>query len=172
MKTIMKKLNNRIIKERGSTLVEFMIYMGLLSAFLIILTNIFLSIVELKIDSESISSIEQDGRFIMARLSHDIHRASSITTPAAAGGSSSSLVIVIGGSNYTYQLNGTNLELTDAVGTARLNGSGTEISSLSFQRVGNPGGKHTIKVQFTVGSEADRLTGPQTKTFNFTSGLR
>ncbi len=169
---ILKPKTQNLKLVRGSTLVEFLIYMALLSVFLVILTNIFLSIVELKIDSESISSIEQDGRFIMARLLYDIYRASSITTPATTGSSSSSLVLVIGGANYTYQLDGTDLEITDPIGTVALNGSGTEISGLSFLRVGNPGGKHTVKVQFTVGSIADRLSVSQTKTFNFTSGLR
>ena len=158
--------------QRGATLVEFLIYMALLSGFLVILTNIFLSITEIKIDSESISSIEQEGRFIMARIIYDLHRASSITIPATAGAASSSLVIVIDGVNYTYQLNGSNLELTNDAGTNRLNGSEAVISNLSFQRAGNVGGKHTIKAQFTVGSVAERVSGSRTKTFNFTSGLR
>lgn len=166
-------LKSRGHKERrGSTLVEFLIYMALLSTFLIILTNIFISIVELKVDAESISSIEQDGRFIMARITHDIHRASSITAPALAGSSSASLVIVIGGVNYTYQLSGVNLQLINNFGTNNLNGSESEISGLSFQRVGNASGKHTIKVQFTIESAADRIGGSKAKTFNFTSGLR
>jgi len=167
-----EELKNRKLKQRGSTLVEFLLYMALLSGFLIILTNIFLSIVELKIDSESISSIEQEGRFIMARMIHDLHRASSITTPASAGDTSASLVIVIGGSNYTFQLSGTDFQMTDAVGISALNGSGTEISGLSFQRVGNSGGKHTIKAEFSITSAEDRISGSQTKTFKFTSGLR
>lgn len=165
-------LKNKIIDRRGSTLVEFLIYIMLLSGFLIILTNIFISIIELKLDSESISFIEQDGRFIMVRLLYDIHRASSITTPAITGNTASNLVLVIGGTDYTYQLNGTDLELTDGSGTARLNSGETIVSGLIFQRIGNPGGKHTVKVQFTVGSVVKRLGGSQTKTFNFTSGLR
>lgn len=167
-----RNLNKKRVSERGSTLVEFLLYMALLSGFLIVLTNIFISIVELKIDTESVSSIEQEGRFIMTRMIHDLHRASGISTPSSAGSTSSSLVIVIGGVNHTYQLNGANLELTNDAGTNRLNSSEALISGLSFLRVGNAGGKHTVKVQFTVESVAQRTSGSQAKIFNFTSGLR
>ena len=159
-------------KQNGFTLVEFLIQTALLAGFLVILTNLLVSIIEVKLNSETISSIEEDGRFIVARMNYDIHRASSMTTPATLGATSTSLVLVIGGSNYTYQLNGSNLELTDPLGAGLLNGSETIISGLSFQRLGNSGGKPTVKIQFSVDSVENSLRIARSKTFVSTGGLR
>lgn len=167
-----KKGNKKITDRSGFTIVEFMIYMAILSGFLVVLTNIFVSIVELKADTESVSAIEQDGRFIMARMMHDLHRASGVTIPAASGAASSSLTIVIGGVNYTYQLTGADLTLTNDTGTNRLNSSESKVSGLSFLRVGNAGGKPTVQIQFSVDSVTQRVSGQQPKSFIFSAGLR
>ena len=156
----------------GFTIVEFLIQTGLLAIFLVILTDLLVSIIEVKLNSETISSVEEDGRFIIARMNYDIHRASSVTAPATLGAASTSLVLVIGGSNYTYQLNGSNLELTDPLGTGRLNGSEAGVSGLSFQRLGNFGGKPTVKIQFSVNSVENSLRAARSKTFVSTGGLR
>ncbi len=158
--------------NRGFTLVELIIYMGLLVIFLLVLSNIFASILDVRTESESISAVEQDGRFIMARLSYDINRASAVSTPASLGGSGNSLTMVIGSVNYTYALSGSNLVLTNDLGTNNLNSSESTISSLSFQRLGNSGGKDTVKIQFTVNSVAQRDKGVETKTFYITGGRR
>lgn len=158
--------------NRGFTLVELIIYMGLLVIFLLVLSNIFASILDVRTESESISAVEQDGRFIMARLSYDINRATSVSTPASLGGSGSSLTLVIGAVNYTYALSGGNLVLTNDLGTNNLNSSESTISSLSFQKLGNSGGKETVKIQFTVNSVAQRDKGAETQTFYITGGRR
>ena len=164
--------NFKMKAQKGFTLVELIIYMGLLSIFLFILSQMFAAILDIRTESESISAVEQDGRFIMTRLSYDINRSSSVTTPASLGSSGSSLVLVIGGVNYTYAVSGGNLQLTNNLGTNNLNSSESTISSPTFQRVGNSGGKDTVKIQFTVNSVAQRDKGVETKTFYITGGRR
>lgn len=164
-------LSNKPKNQRGFTLIEQLIYMGLLSIFLITLTEMFVSILNVRKESEAVSAVEQDGRFIMARLAYDINRADSITTPAAPGASSSSLGLIIGGVTYTYVLNGTNLQLTTNVGTNSINSLGSSINTVSFQRIGN-NNKDTIKITMTANGTTITNKGIESMNFVTTVGRR
>ena len=166
----MRKLQT--IAERGFTLVEMLITMGLMSIFMLVLTDIISAVGDVQVESEATSAVSQDGRFILARLSYDIGRASSVTTPGSLGSTTSSLVLVIGGVTYTYALSGGNLQLSVSPNTDNLNGADTTISSFTVQRLGNAGGKETLTVQFTVTSVAVRDSGAEVRTFTTTVGRR
>src|SRR3989344_6053875 len=108
----------------GFTLVEMVIYTGLLSVLLLVLTGIFVSILDVKSASETSSAITQDSRFILARFAHDIARSSSINGPVL-GGEGSTLEMDIDGDTYTYSLINGELRLTDNFGTSSVNSSET-----------------------------------------------
>jgi prepilin-type N-terminal cleavage/methylation domain-containing protein len=160
------------LTQRGVTLVEMLIVMALLSVFLLVIATIFTSTLDIQSQSSSYDAVMSDGRFIMARLDHDIALATAITTPASLGASGASLVMTIGGNTYTYALSSGNLQLTDNIGAANLNGSGTTVSSLTFQRIGNAGGKDTIRYSFTLTSIAKSTTGTTSQTFTSTTERR
>jgi len=141
--------NNFFAKKNGFTIIEMILYAGLLVIFLGVLSNLFLSSLDIKTDSEAASYLGQDARLILSKLNYDIKRAESITAPAL-GATSSSLILNIGGIGYTYSLSSGKVVLADNLGSANLNGSETMVSSLSFERVGNSGGKNTIKASFTM----------------------
>lgn len=157
---------------RGFTLVELLVYMALLAIFLIVLTDILVSILNVRTESEATSLVEQDGRFIIARLSHDINQASTINIPATTGGSGGTLEIVINSDNHTYSLSGNKLQLTNVLGTNNLNGSETKVTSLNFQRVGNATGKDTIRINMAIESTTVRPSGPESRIYQTTVGLR
>ena len=153
---------------RGSTLIEMIIYMGLLSILLVILTNMFASILDVRTESEATSSVQQDGRFLLSRLSYDINRATSISAPLNLGDTSGNLSMTIGATTYTYSLVGGNLQL----GTDNLNSSESSVSNLSFRKVGNSGGKDNIKIHFTLTSKTQRSSGNEVRDFDLTVGRR
>jgi prepilin-type N-terminal cleavage/methylation domain-containing protein len=159
-------------RESGFTLVELLLTMGLLSIFLLILTTIFTATLDTQTQSESYSAVSQDGRFVLARISYDVMRAATVTTPAALGGSGASLGLTIGSTAYTYALSGSTLQLTDGTGTANLTGGDVSMSALTFQRIGNSGGKDTIRVTFTLTSVATAHSGADVQTFTTTVGRR
>jgi prepilin-type N-terminal cleavage/methylation domain-containing protein len=74
--------------KKGFTLVEMLIYMGLLTIFLAVIGNIFFSIIDLQLESQATSSVSESGRYLLSRISYDVRRAQSITTPASPGLSS------------------------------------------------------------------------------------
>src|SRR5581483_6188895 len=156
--------------SNGFTLIELIIYLALLSGFLLILTNIFIAVLNVRTASQTSSSVDQDGRFILARLSYDLNRSSADSVPNAT-----TLNLTIGGQSYSYVLNGTNLQLTQPGPLIdNLNGSGSKVTSLTFQKVANPTGhEDTIKIQFNLQSSAlnNDITA-ENRSFSTTVGRR
>lgn len=173
MKNLKLKIqNSKLINtfgEKGMTLIELLLYMGLLSIFLVILTDIFVSILEVGNESDSTSNVEQDGRFVLARLSFDIRRATTVTVPAQ-----DQLQLVISGTPYTYSFSGGNLKI-DA--SDNLNSSETTVTANSlnpiFQKISNPSGvEDTVKIELKVESRIQQPGGPISQVFKTTVGKR
>jgi type II secretory pathway pseudopilin PulG len=165
--------NKKFLKSnKGFTITELLIYMGIFSILLVVLTEIFVTILKVQLESEATSSVEQDSRFILTRLMYDIQRANTVNLPASLGDQGSVLRFIIGGVTYTYTINNDNLELTMNANANKLNSFDTTISNLTFQRLGNPGGINSINVGFTVTSKAKRASGPEIKNVQTVIGLR
>lgn len=160
------------MKQKGFTLVEMLIYMGLMAGFLLVLTDVLVAILDVKTESAATSSVEQDGRYITARFAYDVAQATSISQPPSLGATGEILTMVVGGNTYTYSLSGTNLQLVNNLGTNNLNSSESKVSGLTFQRLGNIGGKDTIKVTYILTSSTTRIGGSETRTFTTTVGRR
>ncbi len=158
--------------QRGVTLIELLLYMGLLSIFLTVLSQIFITSLSTQLESESVSGLDQDGKYIIARLSYDIQRSTNITQPGALGLSSSSLSFVAGGLSYQYSQASGILTVSENGTPYQLNSLGTLVSNLQFTRRGNSSGKPTITVSFTLTSTVLREKGQDTKSFSTTIGTR
>lgn len=156
--------------SRGFTIVELLIYMGLVAVLLTILSSIFLSALEAQLSSQASSASLTAGRYILTRLEYDLHRSTSLNVPAVLGQSSTSLVVSAGGTSLSFALESGNLTLTTGGTTRVLNDIGTTVTDLKFTRLGNTGGKPTVLISFTVtGTDS---TPPEVRTFETTIGLR
>jgi len=163
---------NSPFNTAGFTIIELTIYIVLMSVLVLVISRIFLASLDVQLESESVSAVEQDGKYILARLSYDISHASSITDPSELGTSSPSLTIQVGGENRTYSLTESILQLTDSIGPARLHSPETEVGDISFTRIGNPSGKDTVRIDFTLTSSADDPTTEKSRIFQTTIGTR
>lgn len=162
----------RLKPNSGFTLVELIIYMGLLTMLILIFTQIFTSILDNQLSSESNSQVAEDGRYIYSRFIYDVNRAQSIVTPANLGDSSNTLSLIINNQAYNYASSSGNLLLTDPTGSYALNGFGTKISNLQFTKIGNVNGKPTVRINFTIVSNISLHGVSETKSFQTTAGLR
>lgn len=162
----------KIKDQRGFTLVELIIYMGLTSMLIVIFMDILSISFNAQLSSQSTSEVVQDGRYIYTRLIYDVNRASAINTPANLGDSSPSLSITINGNNFTYGVNGGNFVLTTASGTYTLNSFDSSVSNLNFQKIGNAGGKPTVKITYTISGRTNLSGRYDTKNFETAAGLR
>lgn len=161
--------------NKGFTLIELLLFMGIFSILMIVLFQLFISIFDVQLESQSVASVTQDGRFIVNKLTYDIKNATSVTMPAA-GASSQTLVISDGTTTYTYELDNGNLNLTNStLGTIdRLNSINTSVSDINFLRLADTQGQNTnsITVNITLVSEIIKRGGPNSQSFTFTAGTR
>ncbi len=165
-------LRRRQAESKGFTLIELIIYMGLVSILIVVFMDILSASFNSQLSSQSTSEVVQDGRYIYARLTYDLNRADSVSIPANLGDSSSTLTVTINGNNLTYGINGGNFEITTTSGLYVLNSVDTSVSNLQFQRIGNTNGKHTVRIAYTITGKINLSGRYDMKSFQTTAGLR
>lgn len=170
MNKIFRKSYYKLIQ--GFTIIELTIYIALMSVLILVISRIFISSLDVQINSEAVSRVDQDGKYLLSRLQHDISQADELLIPETPGSTSASLVLRTNGINTLYELNGNTFEITDETDSQRLNSNGTNVRDLSFQRIGNSFGNDTIQIRFTLQSTIDDGGGPETKNFQTTIGIR
>jgi len=163
---------NLFQKQKGFTLVEILLYLGLLSIFLLVATDFFVTTATFTVESQTTNFVDLDSRLIFSRLRYDLLRADSVSIPAAPGQTSPSLSLFINGQNFSYSLVGDSLTLQEPTGTFALHSNQTKVTSLIFQRIGNPTGLPTIKFTFTIESARQDNGGSKQKTVTSTVSLR
>lgn len=172
MKKIIKKIN--LSSQKGVSMVELLLYMGILTILLTILTSTFVSALDVQLESQATSSVEQDGNYILARLNYDIHRAQSINIPASVGATNNNFQIIIDGVNNMYSIDGNNnLVLSNNLEVNNLNSYDASVSAFLAERLGNAGGvEDTLRITFTIKSRTKRVSGFETKNFQTNLSLR
>ncbi len=167
-------MKNLLKHQLGFSLVELIIYMGLVVVLFVVLTSVFLTTLDVQLTSQTSSSVQQEGRYLLARLSFDIRRANSITTPAGIGILSPTLSLVIAGVPYTYSVNNGQLQLTiNGTTTSVLNEFDTGVTAFSVQEIGNAGGKPTVQLELTISSTNSSSTQIiERRTYQTTVDLR
>jgi len=171
-KKLMSNVSRLLSTTKGFTLVELLIYMGLLTVLILIFTDIFTSIIDNQLSSRNTSNVADDGRYIFSRFIYDVGRAQAITQPSTYGSSSAVLNLTIDGQNHSYELQNNNIVVTNPDGSYSLNGYGSSISGLLFTKVGTTSAKSTVQINFTVkGVVTSRGINDQ-QIFQTTAGLR
>ena len=157
--------------HKGFSLVEILVYMGLMSIFLLVLLSIFTDTLNTKLASESTSALDQDSRYILSRLTYDINNADSIVAPAT-GSSGTTLSIVKDGVSMTYSSSSGNFVLTSAGTTMNLNSLDTSLDNLNFQNVEASGAKSMVQVSYTLRSKIIVSGETATQSISTTIGTR
>lgn len=160
------------MKNKGFTIVEMILYMGFLSGFLLVLTRMLSTSLEIQTEAEATTSVHQDGRFILAKLSYDLGNTDTLVTPNVTGQTTNSLVFTIVPTKYTYALSNGTLTRQDAFGTNALNSVNTTVTNFSVTRREGTGSKPTLSVSFTLQSVAKKIPGADIQTFQTTIGIR
>jgi type II secretory pathway pseudopilin PulG len=159
-------------KQKGVTIVELLIYMGLLTILMTILTRLFTATIDVQLTSEATGGVEEDARYIYSRLAYDLTRAESIVTPASPGSTSTTLTIMVGSVVYTYRVSGMNLILVSDMGEGSLNSYMTGISNPTFTLLGSDTGKKSIQVKYTITSTIQSSSGVVSRNIETTIAQR
>lgn len=134
----------------GTTIVELLLYMGLLSIFIVMITNLFGQILNNSTNSITESYLQTNGNFLLIKLAKDINLADEIVTPSNIGESSTSMILKTGTNNISYDLINGRLVLTDLTGSYNLNDADTTISDFVVKRMGNFGGKNGLQISYRL----------------------
>lgn len=165
----MRKILN---SKKGFTLIEMLIYMGLLSLLLIMMVDLFASSLDVQLESQATAGVDLDAKFILARLTGDIRNANTISLPILGATSSGMLVFVTDGITKTFTTQSDTLIYTSQNETNTLNSFETTVQNVSFQRLGNNGGKNAIKIKLTLKSKTKRSSGQESRLIETTVGMR
>ena len=165
-------MKNVAYKKRGFTLVEMVIYMGILSLLLVVFIDLFALLVSKQLETESLSAVQQDSNYLLSRLTYEFGRANNISLPANPGSPSAKLQLLIGSTLYDYYASSSSFIATSSGSTNQLNSSDTTISNLTFQRLGIGNTKDVIQVKCDITSKVMQQSGYEVTHFSTTLGTR
>ncbi len=160
-------------KQHGFTLVEILIYMGLFTIFLLILSGIFVSTLEIQQNTHDTARVEEDSHFLYARLQYDILRADEVQKPSVSGESSDTLTLLSDGKVLSYQLINDQLTLSVDSGPPQLlTGPEITVTKLEFIKLGKEDEHPSIKANLTLQSSTQNTSVPETRELSYTFGTR
>ena len=170
------KILDKVKSGAGFTLVELLLYIGLFSILLVTLFQLFTSIIDTQIESQSSSSVFLDGQYILNRFRYDMQRAKNIITPSSSSEQGTVAKLSIENTTYIYSLADGNLILTDefASTAGQLNSLDTTVSNLNFTRINDTQAKNsdTITFFFRLTSKATKRGESKAENFKTTVGIR
>ncbi len=164
-------------KNRGFTLVELLLYGGLLS-ILIFSTTIFLTLIlQTRTKNQVITEVEQQGALVLVRLMQVVRNSVLINTPATgASGSSLSVSMPQAALNPTvFALSSGVITMTQGASSAvSLTNNLVSVTGLTFSNVSRASTPGTARVQFTVSyiNNSGRNEFDYSKTFDSDVSLR
>lgn len=156
----------------GFTLVEMLLYMGLVLVFLVVISNVFVSILENQRENIGRSAVVEQGQFLIARLSYDLAEAEVVTTPATPGDQAAQVVLTQAGQTVTYAIADGLLQRTHNGQTLALHTNDITIDTFQVTRVGTVDGTPTFRIVLTINAVAPTTPATKTRTFTTTVGLR
>ena len=110
--------------------------------------------------------------FIMQKMTNEIFQADQILSPPNPGDSQSQLQLDVNGQTRNFQLSASDLIYDSGAASGKLNSYGTVLNSFTVKRIGNPGGKHAVSIEFELRSLIEESGGTRTGNYHFTAGLR
>lgn len=160
------------MKSKGTTIVELLIYLGLSTVLLLLLSQFFVSILDESMETQSYSAVQNDGRYIMARLKYEINNADTVTLPVNIGDSSDSLEISVGGVTTSYYANDGKFYYYNGTSEVLMSSLDSVISNVSFTKRGNVSGKNVIEMVYTVSSGIEGTAQYESQEYKGAGGLR
>lgn len=159
--------------KKGFTIIEFLLYMGILSIILMVFIELFVSLTRVRLENQSTSNIQQDSSYLINKFVYDIHQAKSISLPLHPAEQSNILEILIDGTSYSYATDeAKNLIMNDGTNSYQLNGYDTQIPAILFTRLGQDDVHDVIQINFTLTSRVKNPAGYESQTYETTVGLR
>ncbi len=140
-------------KKRGFTLIETIIYMGIFSTLLIVLSTLFSTIVDQQFNNKTASFLDSDYSFITSRLMYEAQNSSGILTPNEIGDESQLVTFETPFGEKIIRTRNNNLELVSLGTVEILNSQNTTIQDVRFKRLGNLNGRQAVEFKAEISSK-------------------
>lgn len=155
-----------------------MVYIAIVAGILVAATSFAWTIINSRTKAFAVQEVEQNGRFIMEKISQVVRTASDITAPArGASGSRLELVTQNPSTDPTvFNLSNGELTLQEGAGApVYMHSSVVAVTGLTFMNRSAANGKtHNVEVQLTIEhrNPGDRQEWEYSGTFSSTIELR
>jgi len=137
----------------GFTLIELLLYIAIISLVLVFVTGFFWNIVSGNIKENSYQEVQQNGRFVMTKITQEIKKAIGINSPAS-GSSANSLSLIMSDSNLNptiFDVSGGKLRITQGVlAPIELTTDQVLVSNLQFTNLSYLNTPGTLRVEMTL----------------------
>jgi len=146
---MMKKIN----RNRGFTLIEFILYIGLVGIILTVTGAIGLNVLSGKAKLGTIEEVSQNARFTMERMSEIIRNAETINSPATSTSASTlSLKMASPALDPTvFDLSSGALRIKEGSGSATsITSSEVNVSNLNFSNISYSDTPGTVRIEMTI----------------------
>lgn len=154
IKTIMiNKINKIRIDKKGFTMIEMLLYLGLITMILVAVSAFFSVLMEARIKNQTIVEVDSQGVQIMQAITQAARNSNEINSPARGSAATAlSLASEDSSKNSTIiGLNGQNVYIQEgSQGQVLLNNSQVKISNFSFANFSRANTNGIVSVSFTV----------------------
>lgn len=141
--------------KKSFTLIELLIFIAILSLFLISITGFFSNFISSNIKEQSYQEVQQNGRFAMTKITQEIKKAIGINNPAP-GSSANSLSLIMSGPNLNptiFDVSGGKLRITQGASVPiELTTDQVVVSNLQFTNLSYLNTPGTLRVEMTLES--------------------
>jgi len=139
--------------KKGFTLIELLVYVAILGLILASITGFFWSIASGNIKENSYQEVQQNGRFVMTKITQEIKKAIGINSPAP-GSSVNSLSLIMSEPNLNptiFDVSGGKLMMTQgASAPIELTTDQIRVSNLQFTNLSYLNTPGTLRVEMTL----------------------
>lgn len=161
----------RRIKKNGFSLIELMIYSLILGGFLLLVSQVFISVKTINANSLILVNIQRSFRQIVSEVTRSVRMASEVTEPAA-GGTSTQLVLDGGDVVFALSPDGVFQKTENGI-VYDLTSNEASISGLVVTNPVEATQSGTVRLQMLVSSRYHLTGGRQlVEELDFAAGVR
>lgn len=170
-------MSSNSFSQKGYTLIELLLYVVTISSLVLAIGSFYLVVRETNNRAMVVSTVEQQGHFVMDHVTRTIRNADTITSPAS-GSSASSITLGISDAakNPTIiNISSNSVEAKEGAATAvKLSDSKVTVTNLTFKNLSYTGTPGIVQVLLTIEykSDSDRDNYDYSKTFTSSVSLR
>lgn len=139
--------------KKAFTLVEIILYIGLVSIMLLVITSFFGVMIQSRLRNQAIADVNEQGVQVMQIILQTVRNATAINAPTP-GNSETSLSVNVNGAGLSpsvFSLNSGAIQITEGAGSAvTLSSNRVILTSLTFTNLTRSGTPGAVRVQFTL----------------------